>query len=41
MTFKFDILYSSEKHYELADSEHNRCMNFVIVKNPADLVVFL
>ena len=41
MTFKFDILYSSEKHYELVDSEHNCCMNFLIEKNPADLLVFL
>lgn len=41
MTFKFDILYSSEKHDELVDSEHNRCMNFLIVKKPVDLVVVL
>ena len=30
-----DILYLFEKHYELVDSEHNRCMTFLIVKNPA------
>ena len=36
-----DILYLFEKHYELVDSEHNRCMTFLIVKNPADLVVAL
>ena len=41
MTFKFDILYSSEKHDELGDSEHNRCMNSLIVKKPVDLVVVL
>ena len=36
-----NILYSSEKDYELIDSEHNRWMNCFIVKNPADLVVAL
>ena len=41
MTIKSDILYSSEKYYELVDSEHNRCITLLIVKNPADLVVAL
>ena len=41
MTFKFDILYSSEKHDERGDSEHNRCKNFLIVKKPVDFVVVL
>ena len=41
MTLKFDVLDSPEKYYELVDSAHNRCLNFLIVKNPDDLVAFL
>ena len=40
ISFKFDVLYLSENHYELVDSEHNCCMNFLIVKNPVDVAVF-
>lgn len=35
-TFKLDVLYSFEKHYELVD-----CMIFFVVKNSADVVVVL
>ena len=41
MTIKSDILHSSEKYYELVDSEHNRCITLLILKSPADLVVAL
>ena len=39
-TFKLDVLFSSENHYELLDSIQNRCMIFfVVVKNLADVIV--
>ena len=38
-TFKLDVLYSSEKDYKLIDSKQNRCMNFFLARDSADLVV--
>ena len=34
-------MYSSETHLKLVDSKQNRCMNFLVVKHPCDIIVFL
>ena len=41
MSFTFDVVYSSKTHFELVNSTHNRCMNFLIMKKPSDLAVVL
>ena len=41
MEFNLDVLYSSETHCRLLDSEQNRCMNFLFVKQPCDIIDYL
>ena len=39
--FSFDVLYSAETHFQLVDSKQNRCMIFLVSKQPCDIIVFL
>ena len=41
MRFNLEVLYSSETNFQLVDSKQNRCMYFLAVKQPCDVVVFL
>ena len=41
MKFNLDILYSSETHSQLVVSEQNCYMNFLVVKQPCDIIIFL
>ena len=40
ISFKLDLLYSSKTHFDLVNSNHNCCMNFLIVKKPSDLLLY-
>ena len=39
--FRLDLLYHSGTHYTLADSNQNRCMYFLVAKEPCELAVKL
>ena len=41
LRFNLVFLYSSENHFRLDDSKQNRCMNFLVVKQPCDILVSL
>ena len=41
MRFNLDVLYSFETYFQLVDSKQNRCMNFLVVKQPCDIIVSL
>ena len=39
--FTLDLFYQSGTHYTPVDSDHNRCMFFLVAKQPCDLAVKL
>ena len=39
--FNLDVLDSPETHFKLVDSKQNRCMNFLVAKDPCNIIVFL
>ena len=39
--FSLDLLYHSGTHYTLVDSDQNRCMYFLVAKQPCELAVKL
>ena len=39
--FTLDQFYQSGTHYTLVDSDHNRCMLFLVAKQPCELAVKL
>ena len=41
MRFNLDVLHSCKTHFELADSQGNCCINFLVAKHPCDIIVFL
>ena len=41
MRFSLDILFMSERYRDIVNSKLNRCLNFIIVKHPSELVIFL
>ena len=41
MRFNSKVLYSSETHFQLVNSKQNRCMYFLAVKQPCDIIFFL
>ena len=41
MRFILDVLYLFETYFQLVGSKQNRCMNFLVVKQPCDIIVSL
>ena len=39
--FNLNGLYSSETHFKFVGSKQNDCMDFLVVKHPCDIIVFL
>ena len=41
MNFSLDVLYHSGSHYMLVDSKQNKCISFLVAKEPCELAVKL
>ena len=41
MRFNLDVMYSFDSHFQLVVSKQNCCMNFLVVKQPCDIIVSL